>query len=52
MSESEARPNGDASAIYIYIYIYVFSLVRNPAELDSVGDSTKIEGQKRSSAWC
>ena len=33
-------------------YIARFSLVRSPEELDSVGESTKIEGQKRSSAWC
>ena len=29
-----------------------FSVVRSPVELDSVGEFTEIEGQKRSSAWC
>ena len=29
----------------------VFSLVRNPPELDSVGEFTEIEGQKQSSTW-
>ena len=33
-------------------YIARFSLLGNPGELESVGEFTKVEGRKQSSAWC
>ena len=33
-------------------YIARFFPLGNPGELDSVGEFTKIEGRKQSSAWC